>query len=84
MIVRINSVTPLDNYMLRVVFEDSKCVEYDMKDDINTLPGYADLIHIVGLWNQVKLDKSRTCVYWNDAIDLPSDTIYEYGKELVE
>ena len=28
MIVRINSVTPLDNYMLRVVFDDSKCVDF--------------------------------------------------------
>ena len=25
---------------------------------------------------QVQLDESRTCVYWNDVIDLPSDAIY--------
>lgn len=24
---------------------------------------------------------SRTCVFWNDRIDLASDTIYEYGKQ---
>ena len=26
-----------------------------------------------------QLDTSRTCIYWNDRIDLPSDAIYEYG-----
>ena len=40
-----------------------------------------DLKNIKGLWQQVQLDASRTCVYWNDYIDLPSDAIYEYGKE---
>jgi len=34
----------------------------------------------IGLWKQFSLDESRTCVYWNDRIDLPSDSIYEYGK----
>ena len=33
------------------------------------------------LIEQVQLDESRTCVYWNDYINLPSDTIYEYGME---
>lgn len=27
----------------------------------------------------LQLDTSRTCVYWYDEIDLPSDSIYEYG-----
>ena len=26
------------------------------------------------------MDQSRTCVYWNDEINLLSDTLYEYGK----
>ena len=30
----------------------------------------------------VKEDLSRTCVYWTEDIDLPSDTIYEYGKKI--
>ena len=29
---------------------------------------------------QVQLDESRTCVFWSEDIDLPSDTLYEYGK----
>ena len=51
-----------------------------MKDDIKELPGYSDLQTIPGLWQQVNIDESRTCVYWNDYIDLPSDILYEFGK----
>ena len=37
---------------------------------------------VPGLFQQVQLDESRTCVYWNDEIDLPSDSIYEYGRSV--
>ena len=28
----------------------------------------------------VQLDSSRTCVYWNERVNRPSDTILEYGQ----
>jgi hypothetical protein len=80
MIPRIRTVSATDNYCLNVTFDDGKVVLYDVMDDIKAIPSYADLISVYGLFNQVQLDKSRTCVFWNDYIDLPSDTIYEYGK----
>ena len=52
---------------------------YDVKEDMG-LPGYVALRDVPGLFEQVQLDPSRTCVYWNSEIDLPSDTIYEYGR----
>lgn len=84
MIPRIKSVKPMKNYMLEVDFDDGKKVLYDVNDEIATLPGYEDLKNIYGLFEQVQLDESRTCVFWNDDIDLPSDAIYEYGKVLLE
>lgn len=81
MIIRIKEVKPLENHILLVTFDDGKIVEYNVREDIDTLPRYNDLLSIHGLWQQVQLDASRTCVYWNDYIDLPSDTIYEYGVE---
>lgn len=74
----------MKNYMLEVDFDDGKKVLYDVNNDIATLPGYEDLKNIYGLFEQVQLDESRTCVFWNDDIDLPSDAIYEYGKVLLE
>ena len=81
MIIRIKEIKPLENHILLVTFDDGKIVEYNVREDIDTLPGYNDLLSIHGLWQQVQLDESRTCVYWNDYIDLPSDIIYEYGRE---
>ena len=81
MIQRIKSIEPLPDFLLSVAFDDGKRVVYDVKEDMN-LPGYDSLRSVCGLFQQVQLDESRTCVYWNDEIDLPSDAIYEYGKAI--
>ena len=80
MIPRHKRVKPMNNFVLQVVFDDGKDVLYNVRDDIDTIPSYQDLKTIPGLFNQVQLDPSRTCVFWNDMIDLASDTIYEYGE----
>ena len=79
MIERIASVKPLSDLLLDVSFDDGRRVIYDVKEDL-ALPGYSALRDVFGLFNQVRLDESRTCVYWNHYIDLPSHAIYEYGK----
>ena len=82
MICRISRVTPLPDYMLSVAFDDGKQVLYDVKEDFG-LPGYDALRDICGLFQQVQLDPSRTVVYWSEDVDLPSDAIYTYGREIV-
>lgn len=79
-IPRIKSVNPIGGFLLSVLFDDGRRVIYDVADDIETISAFRDLETVNGLWSQVKVDKSRTVVYWNDWIDLPSDTIYEYGR----
>lgn len=79
MIKRIKSLVPLPDYVLEVSFDDGKTVRYDVKEDMS-LPGYDALRSVAGLFQQARLDQSRTCVYWNDEIDLPSDVLYKYGK----
>jgi hypothetical protein len=49
MLIRIKSIQLLDNYVLRVSFDDNKTVIYDMKEDMNTLPNYSDLRTVEGL-----------------------------------
>lgn len=80
MIPKIKNITPLPDFFLRVVFDDGKTVLYDVKEDMEQIESYRDLRFITGLFNQVQIDQSRTCVFWNNQIDLPSDTIYQYGK----
>jgi len=79
MISRIKSYQPLPDYQLHVSFDDGRKVRYDVADDIHSLPAFRDLETEHGLFENAQLDASRTCIYWNDRIDLPSDAIYEYG-----
>lgn len=80
MIPRIKTLKAMDDFLLAVEFDDGHKVIYDVKEDIETLPAFRALQEVYGLFKQVQLDTSRTCVYWNDEIDLASDCIYEYGK----
>ncbi len=80
MIPKIKKIIPLEDYTLDVIFDDGKRVLYDVKEDMETLPAYR-LLEEAGLFEQVQVDLSRTCIFWNDEIDLPSDIIYEYGVE---
>lgn len=80
MLKRIAHIEPMENYLLNVKFDDGKSVIYDVKEDLD-LPGYSVLREVEGLFQQVQLDESRTCVFWNEDVDLPSDILYEYGME---
>lgn len=79
MIPRIKEIKALENFVLFVIFDDGYKVYYDVKEDIEQLPSFRSLKEEYGLFNQFELDASRTCVTWSDEIDLPSDSIYEYG-----
>ena len=70
----------MDDYLLSVLFDGGRKVVYNVVEDIETINAFSDLKTVEGLWPQVQVDKSRTAVYWNEWIDLPSDTIYEYGR----
>ena len=76
MLPRIKEVRPMPDYCLRIVFDDGRKVLYDVKDDMEQIESYRDLATIHGLFNQVQLDPSRTCVYWNCLL-YTSPEIYE-------
>ena len=82
MIVRIKKLEPIENFCLRVIFDDGREVIYDVMNDIKNIPSYSVLMTTYKLFEQVQLDESRSIVYWNDEIDLPSNIIYEYGKKI--
>ncbi len=83
MIQRIAHIEPLKEHCLSVLFDDGRHVIYDVEEDIQQLPGYSLLGQVTGLFRQVQLDQSRTCVYWTKDIDLPSHAIYEYGTPII-
>lgn len=74
MIPRINRLDVLSGYRLRVTFDEGKVVIYDVLDDIRAIKDFEPLQTQTGLFQNVQLDESRTCVFWNDRIDLASDS----------
>ena len=82
MIPRIKKIEPQADYKLYIVFDEGQKVIYDVKDDIRQIPDFAVLETENGLFGNVQLDESRTCIYWNDRVDLPSDTLLEYGQRI--
>ena len=67
------------NYRLLVDFDEGQSVVYDVAEDIREIPAFMELTTMPGLFESAHLDSSRTSVVWNDRIDLPSDSIREYG-----
>ena len=82
MIPRIKGIKTEDNLRLRVTFDNDEQVIYNVKDDVGTIADFRPLETENGLFKNFQLDPSRTCVYWSDRIDLPSDAILECGEKI--
>lgn len=82
MILRILEVKTLQNFKLMVCFETGEKVLYDVSEDINSIAVFKRLRTEKGLFEQVQIDESRTCIFWDEQIDLPSDSILEFGEKM--
>ena len=80
MIPRISKIEPMAGFKIRVTFDEGRVVVYDVGADMNEIKAFEDLKSLPYLFKNATLDSSRTCIVWNERIDLPSDTIYEYGQ----
>ena len=80
MIPRISRIEPMADFKIRVTFDEGRTVVYDVGVDIKEIRAFEDLKSLPNLFKNATLDSSRTCIVWNERIDLPSDTIYEYGQ----
>ena len=79
MIPRIKSVKPLDSYKLYIEFDEGAPVIYNVGEDIEAIEDFRILATEAALFENYQIDESRTCIYWSDRVDLPSDTLKEYG-----
>ena len=79
MLFRSKRIEPMADFKLLVDFDEGRRVVYDVMDDIQDIEAFEELRILPGLFENARLDSSRTCVVWNERVDLPSDTIYEHG-----
>lgn len=78
---KIRSVTPLDDYMLRVEFCEGITKVYDVKQLFDTFKIFNKLKEN-NLFNKVRVDKGGYAVIWNKEIDLACDDLFYDGKTI--
>jgi len=83
MIPKIRSVQPLPDRVLSVLFDDGRKVLFEPTEYL-TIDNYDVFSLASGLFEQAKIDKKRTCVYWTDFVFVPADVIYENGQIVEE
>lgn len=74
----IKCVKPLENMIIKVVFENGEIKKYDMKPLIEKYEVFKKLNN-KELFNKVKADIGGYGIIWNDDIDLSSEEIWKNG-----
>ncbi len=76
------NVTPLDEFKLRVEFQNNIIKNYDVKKLFNTYEEFKELEYVEGLFKQVKVDPGGYGVSWNDGLDLSCNELWNNGIQL--
>jgi uncharacterized protein YerC len=80
MFYKVNNVTPLENYILLVKFENDLEKYYDIKPLFKKWTIFNKLKQD-NLYQSVKVDAGGYGISWNEEIDLSSDELWENGTE---
>lgn len=78
MFERIKSIEPLNDFMLRAVFENGITKLYDVKPVINKINDFQDLKNN-NIFKNVKVDTGGYGISWNDYLDLECTEIWQNG-----
>lgn len=74
----IKCVKPLENMIIKVIFENGEIKKYDMKPLIEKYEVFKKLNN-KELFNKAKVDIGGYGIIWNDDIDLSSEEIWNNG-----
>lgn len=74
---KVKEVEPLDDYILKVTFQENVIKFYDIKQLFDKWSIFKSLITIKGLYEQVKVDIGGYGIYWNDEIDISCNELWE-------
>jgi hypothetical protein len=80
MFYKVNDVTPLENYILLVKFENDLEKYYDIKPLFKKWATFNKLKQD-NLYQSGKVDDGGYGISWNEEIDLSSDELWENGIE---
>lgn len=78
MFEKIKSVEPLNNFILRVVFENGVTKLYDINPVIKKIEDF-QVLKNNNIFKNVKVDLGGYGISWNDDLDLECTEIWENG-----
>ncbi len=76
---RVKEVNIMKDYILQITFQDGSEKYYDVSKLFPKWDIFQNLKTVVGLFEQVKVDKGGYGISWNDEIDLSCDELWENG-----
>ncbi len=74
------SVTPVENYILKIITSNQKIFVFDVMSEIEKISSYKKLLDI-DFFNQVKFTKYR--IYWDYDHDFHIDQVLHYATEII-
>lgn len=76
---KIKEVMPMENMILKIVFENEEIKVYDVKRLIKKLKVFEKLRN-KELFNNVKVDQGGYGISWDDELDLECTELWENGE----
>ena len=72
-----------ENLIIISEFNDGRITSYDLKNQIDKIPVYNDLLNNESLYNTGNLPPDGSGIIWNDDIDIAAEELY-YNGTLIE
>ncbi len=81
MLMRIKKVEYLNEYKLKLLFNNEKTKIIDFEDWIKNGGSYFSPLKDIQYFKKVKMDKFNYTICWPNGADFCPDVLYEMGKE---
>jgi len=82
--MRINKVEYLEEYQLKLVFNDEKVKIVDLEEIVKKGRGMFLPLKDLKYFKQVAVDDDNITICWPNGADLCPDVLYEIGKDIQE
>ena len=79
---RIQSVKPLNDLRLLVLFQNGIEKEFDIHNLYSAFPKFKEFELNSELFNQVQVDVGGYGISWNDDLDLEAEDIWDNGRDV--
>ncbi len=82
MVMRIKNVDYMNDYKLKILFNDNKTKIVDFEDWINEGGAYLLPLKELKYFKKVQIDAFKYSICWQNGADFCPDVLYAVGKEV--